>query len=87
MKFEGPLFRLDFDSLSYLDRGIRKRFDGLLRCPLRRRMFRHVEVNNSPPVVGKHDEDEQHPKRSSRDNEKVDRYEIFEHAGPGMSST
>jgi len=39
-------------------------------------MFRHIEVNNSPPVVGKYDEDEQHPKRSRRNNEKVDRYEI-----------
>jgi hypothetical protein len=37
-------------------------------------MIRHVEVNNSPSVVGKHDEDEQQPKRSRRDNEKVDRY-------------
>jgi hypothetical protein len=39
-------------------------------------MFRHVEVNNSPPVVSKHDEDEQHPKSSRRDDEKVDRYQI-----------
>jgi hypothetical protein len=39
-------------------------------------MFRHVEVNNSPPVVGKHDEDEQHPKSRSPDDEKVDRYQI-----------
>ena len=28
-----------------------KRFDDLLRRPLRRRMLRHIEVNNSPPVV------------------------------------
>ena len=48
-----------------------KRFDDLLRSPLRRGMFRHVEVNNSPSVVGQHDEDEQHPKRRSRDNENV----------------
>jgi hypothetical protein len=39
-------------------------------------MFRHVEVNNSPPVVGKHDEDEQHPKSRRRDDKKVDRYQI-----------
>jgi hypothetical protein len=39
-------------------------------------MFRHVEVNHSPSVVGKHDEDEQKSRRRSRDNEKVDRYEI-----------
>ena len=48
-----------------------KSFDDLLRCPLRRRMFRHIEVNNSPPVVGQYDEDEQHPKRSRRYYEKV----------------
>jgi hypothetical protein len=54
----------------------RKCFDNLLGCPLRRWMFRHVEVNNSPSVVGKHDEDEQNSERRSRDNEKVDRYEI-----------
>jgi hypothetical protein len=28
------------------------------------------------PVVGKHDENEQHPKSNSRDDEKVDRNEI-----------
>ncbi|MCP4286816.1 MAG: hypothetical protein GY792_20625 [Gammaproteobacteria bacterium] len=50
----------------------RERFDNLLRRPLCCRMFRYVEVNNSPSVVGKHDEDEQHPESSSRDNEKVD---------------
>ena len=54
----------------------RKRFDSLLRGPLCRLMFRHIEVNNSPSVVGKHDKDEQHPKSSRRDDEKVDRYEI-----------
>ena len=58
-------------------RGIkRKRLDQLLCCPLRRRMFGHVEVNNSPSIVGKHNENEQHPKHSRRDDEKVDRYEI-----------
>jgi hypothetical protein len=51
-----------------------KRFDDLLRRPLRRWMFHHVEVNNSPSGVGKHDKDEPHPKSSSRDGEKVDRY-------------
>ncbi|MGB5494449.1 MAG: hypothetical protein WBM97_08215, partial [Sedimenticolaceae bacterium] len=54
----------------------RKCFDELLRCPLCCRMFRHIEVNNSPSVVGKHDEDEQHPKSRSRDDKKVDRYQI-----------
>ncbi len=54
----------------------RKRFDDLLRCPLRRRMFRHVEVNNSTSVVGKHNEDKQHPKSRRWNNEKLDRYEI-----------
>ena len=54
-----------------------KRFDNLLRCPLRHRIFCHVEVNNSAPVVGKYDEDEQHPKPSRRNNEKVDRYQIL----------
>jgi len=39
-------------------------------------MFRNVEVNNSPSVVGKQDEDEQQPKGSSRNNEKIGRYEI-----------
>jgi hypothetical protein len=54
----------------------RERFDDLLRCPLCCRMFRHVDVNNSPSVVGKHDTDEQHPKSRSRDDKKVDRYQI-----------
>jgi hypothetical protein len=54
----------------------RERFHDLLRRPLCGRMFRDVEVNNSPPVMGKHDEDEQHPKSRRRDDEKVDRYEI-----------
>jgi len=47
-----------------------------LRRPLCCRISRHVEVNNSPSVVGKNDEDEQNPKRSCRDNKKIDRYEI-----------
>ena len=39
-------------------------------------MFRHVEVNKPAPFVGKQDKDEQPPKNSRRDNEKVHRYEI-----------
>ncbi|MGB5773334.1 MAG: hypothetical protein WBP89_01535, partial [Sedimenticolaceae bacterium] len=54
----------------------RERFDNLLRGPLRRWMLRDVEVDNSPPVAGKHAEDEQHPESSSRDDEKLDLYQI-----------
>ena len=44
----------------------------LLRRPLRCRMFGHVEVNNLPPIMGQHDEDEQYPKLNRWDDEKVD---------------
>ncbi len=39
----------------------RKRLKELLSCPLGRRVFRDVEVDNSPSVMGKDDEHEEHP--------------------------
>jgi hypothetical protein len=54
----------------------RKRFDDLLRRPPRRGMFRHIEVNDSSSVMGEYDEDEQHTKPSSRNNEEVDRHQF-----------
>jgi hypothetical protein len=39
----------------------RKRLNELLSCPLGRRMFRDVEVDNSPSIMGQDDEHEEHP--------------------------
>jgi len=38
----------------------RKRFDDLLRGPLRSRVFGDVEVNNLPSIMCQNHEDEQH---------------------------
>ena len=38
----------------------RKRFYNLLGCPLCDRMFRHIEVDDSPAVVRQHDKNEQY---------------------------
>jgi hypothetical protein len=39
----------------------RKRLNELLSCPLGRRMFRDVEVDNSPSIMGQYDEHKEHP--------------------------
>jgi hypothetical protein len=39
----------------------RKRLNELLSCPVGRRMFRDVEVDNAPSIMGQDDEHEEHP--------------------------
>jgi hypothetical protein len=41
-------------------------------------MFRHVEVDDSPSIMGENDKDEQHATGNSWDNKEVDRYQISE---------
>ena len=43
----------------------------LLRCPPGRRMFRHVEMNDTATVVAQHDEDKENTERCGRHREQV----------------
>ena len=48
----------------------------LLSGPLGRRMFRHVEVENTPSIMRQHDEHKEHPERDRRDREEVQRDDL-----------
>ncbi len=56
----------------------RKRFQNLLGCPLRGRMFRHVEVDDSPAIVRQDDENEQHFEFRRWHDKEVDSDHIFQ---------
>lgn len=47
--------------------------DDLLGRPCGGRMLGHVEVDNAPPRVGEHDQDEEHAQLNGRNGEEVDR--------------
>ena len=60
----------------------------LLRCPLGRRMFRDIEMNDTATIVTEEDEDEQNPEGCSRQSKEVDGHQvlhmIIEKAPPGL---
>ncbi len=56
----------------------RKRFHNLLGCPLCGRMFRHVEVDDSPAIVRQDDENEQYFECGCRHDEEVDSDKVFQ---------
>ncbi len=56
----------------------RKRLNELLCCPLGRRVFRGVEVDNSPSIMGQDDEHEEHPKCRGRYEKEIDSNEILD---------
>src|SRR5215469_16101059 len=53
-----------------------KRLYHLLSCPTRRRMRRHVEMNDAPAMMSQDHKHEQHPKADGRHREEVDRDQI-----------
>jgi hypothetical protein len=50
-----------------------KRVDDLLRGPLGRGVFRHIEVHDAPAVMGQDDEHKEHPEGYSGHREKIAR--------------
>src|SRR6516225_6814316 len=52
---------------------LRKRFDDLLRRPSSSRVFRHIEMQNTPTVMREDDEDIQHTELYGRNRKEVDR--------------
>ncbi len=56
----------------------RKRFHDLLGCPLRGRMFRHVEVDDSPAIVRQDDENEQYFECRRWHDKEVDCDKVFQ---------
>jgi len=56
----------------------RKRFYNLLGCPLRDRMFGHVEVDDSPAIVRQDDENEQYFECGCRHDKEVDCDKVFQ---------
>ena len=54
-----------------------KRFHDLLRGPLRTWGLGHVEMDDTSPVVGQDDEDEQHVERHRGHGEEIDGHQIF----------
>ncbi len=54
----------------------REGFDNLLRCPLRGRVLRDVEINDLASVMEEDDQHEQHFEVDRRNRKEVDRYEI-----------
>ena len=55
----------------------RKRFYNLLGRPLCRRMFRHVELDNAPPVMRQHEEHEKHVEGHRWHDKEIDSDEFF----------
>ncbi len=53
-----------------------KRFNELLRRPFARRTFRHIEVNDPAPIVGKDDQHEQHSQSRRGYGEEVNRHDV-----------
>ena len=53
-----------------------KRIAELLGRPRRRRVPRHVDMENLASVMGQYDEHEQHSKCERRDDEEIDRDEL-----------
>ncbi len=53
----------------------------LLRRPCGRRVFGHVEVEDAPAMVGKHDEDEQHAEVHGSNSEEIDRDQVLDVVG------
>jgi len=51
---------------------------GDLRRPLSRGMFRHIEVDNSPSVMGQHEENGPHFECRRGHDKKVDRDKLFQ---------
>ena len=56
----------------------RKRFNELLGSPLGRRMFRHIEVDNSPSVMCQYEEHEQYLECRRWHDEEVDSDKLFQ---------
>ena len=56
----------------------RKRFHNLLGCPLRSRMFRHVEVHDFPTLVRQDDENEQNFECRCWHDKEVDCDKVFQ---------
>jgi len=56
----------------------RKRFHNLLGCPLRGRMFCHVEVDDSPAIVRQDDKNEQYSECGRRHDKEVDCDKVFQ---------
>src|SRR6266581_7674466 len=50
-----------------------KRFDHLVRCPHRRRVFRDVEMHHAAALVGEDHEHEEHAKRHGWHGEEIER--------------
>ena len=57
----------------------------MLRRPFGRGVFGHVEVENSPPMVGEHHEDEEHAEANGGNGEEIDRDEVLDVVGQERS--
>jgi hypothetical protein len=62
-----------------LGRGVpRKGLDDLLTSPPGGRVLGHIQMEGPPPIMGEHDQDEEHPRSGRGDREEVHRDDLPE---------